>query len=270
MVSGIARMNLNLSPRTLLPRLLGVAAICLFQANPVLAQAGLIGEVREAYTDRPIAAAEIRADTAGVEAARTLSDEDGKFTLILPDSGTYVLSVRHIAYTPIVAENLKFEQDEEIRVLIQLDAAAVALEPITIIGRRAREPIRLVQFRERAELNERLGRGRIYFREDLERFASMTAQDLLRGLSVSSTCRHQVLLDGMPTDDRIFGVTADDLEGIEIYRGINQIPPEYYRYGMCGLTMVWTRSDTPNGKPLTWGRAIVAGGIMALLLAMFY
>jgi hypothetical protein len=73
------------------------------------------------------------------------------------------------------------------------------------------------------------------------------------------------MLDGLPFDGPMTMIAGDDVEGIEIYRGVTQIPAEYYRYGMCGLTMVWSRHDPPGMRPLTWKRAGVAGALIVLL-----
>jgi hypothetical protein len=142
------------------------------------------------------------------------------------------------------------------------------LDAITVVVSEAFVPGRIVQYRERADFNRRAGIGRIYMRDDLERIQPNSAQEVLDRVLWGSRCRPLILLDGLPFDGPMTMVHGEDVEGIEIYRGLTQIPPEYYRYGMCGLAMVWSRPDPPGMRPFSWGRAAVAGflvGLIALL-----
>jgi hypothetical protein len=228
-------------------------------------QAVIRGKVIESLNGRPIVTADLRVfDDERRVLAIALTDTEGRFRIELPDSGTFDLAIRHLAYASILAENLSVGFNEDVELEVTLDPNAVLVEGVTVIGRTPFEPVRLVEFRERAELNQRMGVGRIYMRDDLDRLNTTSARDLLAGLTVGS-CRPTILLDGLPADGVLFGLSAEDLEGIEVYRGVTQIPPEFYRYGMCGLTMLWTRASHPDAKPLSWTRAIVAGAILGLI-----
>ncbi len=236
-------------------------------ASPAAAQQSIVtGTVVEDGTRQPLGAVDLRLlDAAGENVATTLTDEAGEFRLEVPDSGTYSLAVRRIGYEPITAEELPIGAEESIALEIRLATAAIALEPVRVISSRTLIPGRIREFRDRAEINQRLGRGRIYTRDEMERFGPMSAQEVLDGFMRVPNCRPQVMLDGLPIDGRLVGVKAEDLEGIESYRGVNQIPPEYYRYGMCGLTMLWSRPDNPNARPFTWRRALVAGALVSII-----
>ena len=246
-----------------LPLSLLLAAVVV--PSHAVAQTVIHGKVIESLNGRPIVTADLRVfDKERRLVAIALTDTEGQFRIELPDSGTFDVAIRHLAYASITAENLTVEQNEDVELQITLDPNAVLVEGVTVIARTPFEPLRLAEFRRRAELNQRMGIGRIYMREDLEPLRITSARDLLARLTVGS-CRQTVLLDGMPADGMLFGLSADDLEGIEVYRGVTQIPPEFYRYGMCGLTLLWTRASHPDGKPLTWARAIAAGAILGIL-----
>ncbi|MEX2571664.1 MAG: carboxypeptidase regulatory-like domain-containing protein [Gemmatimonadota bacterium] len=250
--------------RLLRPSLLLLAV----SASSLNAQTVIEGTVFEDGTSEPISNANIRLiGTDGEIVGGTLSDLSGTFRMLVEEPGTYSLAIRHIGYAPVLAEELPITEGEDLRLEVRLAPTAVPLEAVTVIVDQpaTSESGRLGAFRRRAELSQRMGRGRILMREDIERMGSNSTRDLLAGLLFSSSCQHNVMLDGIPAVGQLTGISPDDLAGIEIYRGVSQIPPEYYRYGMCGLALLWTRADTPGGKPFTWQRAAVAGVLLGLL-----
>jgi hypothetical protein len=254
-------------PRLSIPVYYTAAAFLLGAlAAPLSAQSIVRGSVVDDGSGVPINAVDIRLiDADGETRAQTISNEQGHFRMEVVDSDTYSLSVRRVGYAPIMAEGIEVEEESELELEVRLSARAVALQPVTVVAQRRAEPIRITEFRERAELSRRMGRGRVYMRDDLDRLNPNSAQEVLDGVLWGARCRPLVLLDGLPTDGRIFGLSGDQLEGIEIYRGVNQIPPEYYRYGMCGLALVWSRVDPEGMRPLTWARVAVAGVIVAVI-----
>lgn len=246
-------------------------AVCLLvllltACDTLEAQSILRGTVVEDGTGTPLGVVDLRLLDAENEAlAAGLSDEEGRFQIEVPVAGTYSLSVRRIGYAPVVASEVQVGDEEEVELRITLAPAAVLLEAVRVVSARPLIPSRIRDFRERAELNQRIGRGRVYTREALDRYGPMSARNLLDVVGYIPNCRPVVLLDGLPIDGPLVGLSAEDLEGVETYRGVTQIPPEYYRYGMCGLTMLWTRADAPGARPFTWRRAIAAGVIVTIM-----
>ncbi|MQA89187.1 MAG: DUF1416 domain-containing protein [Gemmatimonas sp.] len=229
------------------------------------AQSTVTGAVVEEGTERGIASAEVRlVDSAGGIEAGTLTDDDGAFQFEA-DPGTYRFVVERLGYAPIESDSLELEEGQDVRIDVTMSTAAVPLDAVTVTVRRS-VPIRIAEYRTRAEQSQRLGRGRVYMRDDIERLRPISAGALLAGFSWRGQCQPQILVDGLPPVENLSAIGPDDIEGIELYRGVNQIPPEYYRYGMCGLALIWLRADAPGARPLTWGRAIVAGVIVTLLL----
>ena len=112
------------------------------------------------------------------------------------------------------------------------------------------------------------GRGTFITRDEIARRNPMTIADLLRtvrGLAVRTSggrtevrfvrantrvdavdCPPEMWIDGV----RAFSATVDEfdpdeVEGIELYRGLGQTPAEYLsRSAGCGLVIIWTRSPS--------------------------
>lgn len=254
----------HLSPALLVILLLGAAT----QAST---QSVILGSVREAGNEVAISTAEIRlADAEGRIITSDLTDDQGRFRLEVESRGDYSLSVRRIGYARIDAALLAISDDEQVEIDIQLHPSVVILDAVRVVASTPTMPHRILEFRERAALNQRLGRGRIYLREELDRLRPNSPHDLLDAQAWVARCRPTILLDGLPVEGRLPPMHHEEVEGVEFYRGVNQIPPEYYRYGMCGLAMVWTRPDPPNARPLTWRRVVVGGVIMLLIGALSF
>ena len=62
-------------------------------------------------------------------------------------------------------------------------------------------------------------------------------------------------------------VRPEDIEGIEFYRGGNEVPIEYATRSSCGLVLIWTRTDVQNGRPFSWKRLFIAAGLVAGIIA---
>ncbi len=251
-------------------RLAGFAAAILVAAgllpSRLSGQSVVRGIVMEDGNGRPIGVVDLRLlDTEGQLAARAFTEDDGRFRMEVADTGSFTLAVTRVGYRPVTADSIRIYEDDDLQLEIRLDPVAVALEAVTVVAQRRAIPNRIVRFRERAAYNQRTGIGRVWTREDLARLRPVNAQEILNRVLWTNRCQPHVMLDGLPFDGPMTMIAGDDVEGIEIYRGVTQIPAEYYRYGMCGLTMVWSRHDPPGMRPLTWKRAGVAGALIVLL-----
>lgn len=63
-------------------------------------------------------------------------------------------------------------------------------------------------------------------------------------------CRVRYFVDGLPLPKRsawrIDDFAPEDVEGIEIYRGVSEVPPRFQRRDdRCGVVVIWTRA--PGG-----------------------
>jgi len=227
-------------------------------------QTTIRGTVTDARTGGPISTVDLRLlDETGGSVAAAVSGRQGEFLFQLQETGSFVLAISHVAYVPIVSQALAIESGDHLELEIRMDAGVLLLDPVTVVVTQRVEPFYIRDFRERAALSRRLGRGRIYTREDLDRLQPFSAQELLDTVLWTNRCRPTILLDGIAAGGRLNWLSGEDVEGVEIYRGVNQIPAQYYRSGMCGLVLVWQRTDQPM-RPWSWTRVAVAGVLLAL------
>ena len=56
-------------------------------------------------------------------------------------------------------------------------------------------------------------------------------------------CPPTMYLHGLPYGGTMDDFIADDIEAVEVYVGISEVPPEYDSNdrGICGVIVVWTR-----------------------------
>ena len=252
--------------------LCGIALVPLLATRPADAQVALRGVILERDSGLPILNVELRLmDANGQVGASTLTNEQGEFRLQADSAGEYSLSIRRIGYAPLRTQALALEDREEMDIQITLNPEAVAVEEVTVVAERRVAPW-LREVRRRTEQNRRMGIGRVFLREDIDRIQPHSVSELLSIYgygSIGARCAPTVLLDGLETEARDIVHHADMLEAVEIYRGPAQVPLEYTRYANCGVALVWTRPDPPNAKPLTWRRLIAAGvlvGVVAVLV----
>lgn len=241
--------------------------LCLFGAVPHLAaQTALSGSVRNDEDGAPIAGAEITLlDENAGEVASTLADDDGNFSMQVAQPGAYRLRVRRVGFEELRVDSVAVEEGADTRVEVRMAVNAVPVDPVVVVARSYSVPIWIQRYRERAEANQRAGRGRIITRAQLDETGPIYASQIISQVPWLRRCDPTILINGLPADDTLMSLRGDDLEGVEIYRGVSQIPPEYYTIGMCGLVMFWTRVDGPEMAPLTWKRVGVSAAVILLL-----
>ncbi|HEX6939451.1 MAG TPA: carboxypeptidase-like regulatory domain-containing protein [Longimicrobiales bacterium] len=262
----------DLAPRTRAARrghaitLLAAAALCL-AAAPAAAQV-VRGTVVEATTGTPIGQAEVvLVDDGGKERRRVITDTHGLFLLEAPEAGRYTLAVRRIGFVAVQTPVVDVSESEAVAVEIRMSAEAIPLEPLVVVQRRWYGIARLDEFYRRADWNSKLGRGRIYYRDDIEHYASL--RHLFAMVPQGRSCPMQILVDGLPIsemEELDAFAHPDDVEGVEIYRGPAQVPPEYAHLATCGIALVWTRPT--RGKPFTWKRFFIAVGLAGLMVLL--
>jgi hypothetical protein len=61
--------------------------------------------------------------------------------------------------------------------------------------------------------------------------------------TTNRACPPTMYLHGLPYSGTMDDFTADEIEAVELYVGVSEIPPEYDRNqrGICGVIVVWTR-----------------------------
>jgi len=173
--------------------------------------------------------------------------------------GKYVIQASAIGYATLSSE-IEVKGKETLQVEFEAEPEGVRLPDLTV----AEKPNLPPEFVRRSES----GGGRYMSRADIERRNASTLGDLLRtvpGLRVSCSsfpCRIQLVrasrncpmaywLDGTPADAGIVLLQPPrDLDGVEIYSGLAETPPELFQVNTCGALAVWTRTPPrANRKP---------------------
>jgi len=185
-----------------------------------------------------------------------LTDKKGRFKFPKVAAGQYVIRADVEGFPPATT-TLRIARDERLEVEFQVgDNDAVTLPDLEVDAETV--PVSPI-----AEFNRRAttGAGRYVTRDFIEKRAATSVMDLLRSVpGVRIECvqhsrichlyiaRHQrcdpsYFVDGIPADPAVLWLMSPgDLEGVEIYSGAAETPPELegVRSG-CGAIAMWTR-----------------------------
>lgn len=266
-------------------------AVCglLSAAAPAAAQF-VQGRVLHTATDRPLDAVsvELRTDD-GRRIAHAVTDTAGRFLMQSSRVGEYVLVAERIGLQPVTSM-LQIRVGEQVDVLLRMSEAAVSLEALTVEARSHVNIGPLAGYYERVRRNQLAGIGHIITREEIDRRQPSDVTDLLRMMprvriasrhgrdsevrfSGRGDCTPKVYIDGMLTNRRQPATVNDlvhplDLEGVEVYQGLAQMPGEYSDLTGCGVVLLWTRRTNDGGRPFSWRRVLIAGGLFGVLLLL--
>jgi outer membrane receptor for ferrienterochelin and colicin len=155
------------------------------------------------------------------------------------------------------------------RATFPLSAAVVSLPKVAV---QDSNPSHWLDSFEKRRAHER---GPFITRKDIERRSARNGTELIRtipGIRVqpgpfnsgtvimtraagASRCLPQIYVHGTPYSGTMDDFTAEDIEAIEVYVGISEIPPEFNRStrqgrgftSPCAVIVVWTRD--PARKP---------------------
>jgi Carboxypeptidase regulatory-like domain/TonB-dependent Receptor Plug Domain len=249
--------------------------LALLVAYPAAAQRNALegtirGRVVDESTSQPIADVHIEFIDGRTRTWKSAaSDDEGNFVLDRVPVGYFRLRAERIGYTRALTPYWRIESGEILTVTVRLHTDAVLLAPLEITARaRSRSPV-VSNFYQRLE--RRVG-GVFITREEIERSNAGLVTDLLRMVpgvqiqggggqhdriitmvraipvtSFANGCPVQVYLDGMLTT-RGGSVSLDELatpsvlEGIEIFRGLATVPPEFLSAeARCGVIALWTK-----------------------------
>jgi len=222
-------------------------------------------------------------DSMGVVVARVQADESGSFHLPAPGPGVFQVDVSRIGFSSVRAP-VRIRERETVEVELRLAQEAIPLEPIVVVARRRIREGTLDEFYDRMARMKQSGRGRFLTKDQIEARISMDLPVLLQTLPgvwlapggrsiqlLSSTsmdgtfCTPEYFLDGRPMLGGYREIQTMDLEGVEVYRGYSEGVPGYFP-NRCGQVFLWRKTDW--GNPFAWNRLFLAGGLMALLLAL--
>lgn len=249
----------------------------------------LVGRAFDGLSGQPVAGVDVTVlDQTGEPVGLAVSDSAGTFSTRLPDPGSYRLVATAAGYAPLAVDSVTVGVRETVGIEIRLGPRPFDVEELRVVTRRVERP-GLEEFYERHDRHEKTGRGVVLDREDLERYpgasgagalarASLQIQEVTRPgggvimkrlARVPPWCAPAIFLDGMLVDAfTLQSMSASTLAGIEMYRGILEVPAQYgWAPGAdCGVILAWTRMQGRTGvvgivRPLRVGGyvTVVAG-----------
>jgi hypothetical protein len=232
-----------------------VPLVLLLLALPASAQApqaqksgSIIGVVRTAERGPVLEGARV---TLLGTALAAVTNGKGEFTFHGLAPGKYTIQASAIGFATLSSE-VEVKPRETLEVEFQTESEGVRLPELAV----SEKPNLPPEFVRRSQE----GGGRYMDRAAIERRNANSLGDLLRtvpGLRVSCAsypCRIQLTrqmrsacplaywLDGTPTEaGTVLLQPPRDLDGVEIYSGLAETPPELYQPNTCGALAVWTR-----------------------------
>lgn len=242
-------------------------------------QAVISGVVVEQEGEAAVAGATVIFRTAqGRIRGRAVTDDEGAFLLHSVPPGRFNLEVQHSAYQDLTSPDWEVGPADSLSVILRVDLEVIPLAPLEVVSRSTRGAV-LEAFRFRMER----GLGHFITREEIERRDPIAVSDLLREVpgvrvegggrgrgrvSIGRALQHrpcpvQLFVDGilanreasLPTGGMggLAGPVVDDfvlpndVEGIEIYRGLAGVPAEFVTpQAECGVVAIWTRRADPR------------------------
>lgn len=263
-----------------------LAALFLGSAHSPLHAQVVAGHVIDETTGAHLAEVEVRLQTTSGRVVRTaVTDTAGAFQLQAPRFGEFMLVASMIGMTTVTTAPFAVEAGA-MQVVLRMAAQAVPLEPLTVEARGGYAQLgMLAGYYERMQLNSRVGVGRFITRDAIDARNPVDMSDMLREIprvgvnrargtgafitmrGARGECTPALYIDGARANrrDRAFMdemVRPMDVEGVEVYVGLAQLPGEYHDENHCGVLLVWTRRGPDEGRPFSWRRALVAAGII--------
>jgi hypothetical protein len=235
----------------------------------------IVGMVTDEHTGEGIAGVElVLRNVAGRQLRSATTNDVGRFEVVLQRASAVRIQAARVGYTETITPVLHFDHHEFFQVEIRMDPDAVLLAPLEVVARSTvGHNAVLADFQHRI----RQGTGHYITRGDIEIRKPAYVSDLLAeipGVTVVSigrgtqrtvrmarsgavrNCPVQIFLDGrlvtraVATSTGVSSETfnVDDIvspgsvEGIEVYRGLSTVPPEFYNADAdCGVIAIWTR-----------------------------
>jgi hypothetical protein len=191
------------------------------------------------------------------ERVHSITGDSGEFRIAGLPPGTVVFNVRRIGFEAATFTAV-LKPGKTHRASFKLSATAQAL-PTVAVSDTAVQSHWLDAFQNRKSG----ARGTFITRNEIVKRGARVGSDILRavpgvrvdigrgmGSRVSMTrgsgarpCIPTMFVHGLPYSGTIDDFNADDIEAVEVYVGISEIPPELDKNGkgICGAIVVWTR-----------------------------
>jgi len=233
--------------------------LALLAAAPLQAQ--VVGvRVLDRATDQPIPEVMVEALRAnGRSVQRVRTDREGYAVLELPEGGEWRVRASRVGYQAATSTPVTVEMRQTIETVVRIAAGEVVLDPLTVTARTV-PPRSPAMEREGFYDRERRGLGKFLTEYEIQRMLSTESSGIFRnvpGLRVvrsgnnsivtvsrgGQECIPKMFVDNMGTTaaeiDKL--VKPEEIRGVEVYRGSNEIPARWIgQANGCGLIVVWT------------------------------
>ena len=249
-----------------------------FHAVPSLLFAGLLaaapsdldgqsvtGRAIDAADGSPVAGAEVvLVDDSGRGLRTAVTDSAGVFGLPVLNEGIYTLRIRHLGYSTVTSPRLELGAGM-VEVELRMGREAIALDSLIVLARDESLADHSPEYHRRLVRHRRTGVGDILSREELEPLTNHTVREaldlnLFRFRNQGIPCTPMIFWNGLAVSS--WEVPVRDVEGIEVYRGANEVPIRYTRYRQavdCGVVLVWSRVQRPDEGTTNSAKAFLSG-----------
>lgn len=228
------------------------------------------GQAVDADDGSALSAAEVTLlDDDGSPIRTVVTDSTGHFGLPLSTAGSYTIRIEHLGYRGATSRTFQVGEGEVLRLELRLGRDAIELEPLVVRARDKAVATHAPEYFERSGRNLRLGRGRILTRGDLEPLGDRTVREALEAKMLHFTnhgypCEPDIYWNGLAVPSWEIPVT--DVEGIEVYRGVSEVPQQYQKDPNatdCGVVLVWSvihrAGPVKPGSPASDGSGATSG-----------
>ena len=194
----------------------------------------------------------------------TITGDSGDFRIAGLPPGTNVFNVRRLGFEPASFTAL-LKPGKTHRATLKLSATAHELPTVSVADTAVKSHW-LDQFERRRGTNP----GVFFSRADIEKKSARMGTDIVRNVpgirlvpvrggagykvtmnrgAGTRTCYPQMFYHNTPYSGDLDDFVADDIEALEVYVGVSEIPPELDKggKGICGAIVVWTRD--PKKRP---------------------
>jgi len=229
-----------------------------FAQTPAAPTAKLVGTITDT-SGVPLSRAEIWLIAGST--LRTISNDSGKFELPGLPVGSITLGVRRLGYESATFTAV-LKAGKTHRATFPLSPSAHSLAEVKVQDT-------VSSWLSAFEEHRSMHRGTFITRRDFERDNLRIATDILRrvpGVQVVPTrsgtavqmmrgfgvrrCTPQLYVHDTPYSGNFDDFTPDDIEALEVYVGISEIPPDLITMGrpICAAIVIWTREPPPRNR----------------------
>jgi hypothetical protein len=246
-------------------RVLAVASLGLFLAQPARAQTGVIDGVVTDSSAAPVSGARVTIKGLSVEVT---TPESGRFRFNGVPAGLYVMTIGKLGYQSALT-TIRVAAGDTLRPAYELIPTGTVLGTVKVTGSSGSPA------RQEFDARRALGRGKFMTEAEIDKRNSAQAMELLRTFSSIdvvaplgsrsasapvyhamsrrdgggfASCPMAVVVDGFQKSipyDLSELPSPKEIMGIEVYTGNATIPVQFARWNSgCGLIMVWTRDGS--------------------------